>query len=110
MRTQCGCLSYFNKIFYSEATCVTEFMKLDEDAIQAQNNLFRNGRSLFLGSNRLGSLELLRDVEFEVGIVPYPKFGPNQKEYVSSSHDTTEIGVIPVTCQNFGECAARFLR
>lgn len=99
-------LELLNKIFYSEATCVTEFMKLDEDAIQTQNNLFRNGRSLFLGSNRLGSLELLRDVEFEVGIVPYPKFDPNQKEYVSSSHDTTEIGVIPVTCQNFENVCA----
>ena len=46
-------LELLNKIFYSEATCVTEFMKLDEDAIQAQNNLFRNGRSLFVGYNRL---------------------------------------------------------
>ena len=100
-------LELLNQVFYGDGSCVTELMGLDgNDALSAQNNMFRGGRALFLGYNRLGSMEELRDVEFEVGILPYPKFDENQEKYVSSSHDTTEIGVIPVTCQNFENVCA----
>ena len=100
-------LEMLNKIFYSDGTCITNRMGFDDTtAQQPQNNMFRDGRALFLGYNRLGSMEELRDVEFELGILPYPKFDKNQKDYVSSSHDTTEIGVIPVTCQNFENVCA----
>ena len=100
-------LEMLNKIFYGDGSCVTEIMGASGDeALKTQNNMFRGGRALFLGYNRLGSMEELRDVEFEIGILPYPKFDENQAEYVSSSHDTTEIGVIPVTCQNFENVCA----
>ena len=100
-------LELLNQVFYGDGSCVTELVGLSgNDALSAQNNMFRGGRALFLGYNRLGSMEELRDVEFEVGILPYPKFDENQEKYVSSSHDTTEIGVIPVTCQNFENVCA----
>ena len=99
-------LELLNKVFYGDGSCVTELMGDSDMALQNQNNMFRGGRALFVGYNRLGSLEELRDVEFEVGILPYPKFDESQADYISSSHDTTEIGVIPATCQNFENVCA----
>ncbi len=60
---------------------------------------FTEGRSLFIGYQRLGSLEnaTIREMEDGLGVVPYPKLNESQKNYVTSTHDTAEIGVIPVT-------------
>lgn len=62
-------------------------------------NMFTEGRSLFIGYQRLGSLEnaTIREMEDGLGVVPYPKLDENQKNYVTSTRDTAEIGVIPVT-------------
>ena len=67
----------------------------EEDAV----NLFTEGRSLFIGYQRLGSLEnaTIREMEDGLGVLPYPKLDENQQNYVTSAHDTAEIGVIPVT-------------
>ena len=91
-------LEVLNDIFYSPATgnAIDIFAdSVDQD--QDTNNLFKSGRALILGYNRLGSFDDLRDMKDEVGILPYPKFDENQENYISSSHDTTEIGVIPIT-------------
>ena len=50
-----------------------------------------------VGYNRLGDLANFREVEFPMGVIPYPKLDEEQTDYVSSLHDTTEIGVIPMT-------------
>ncbi len=59
--------------------------------------LFSDQKTLFMGYNRLGDIEKLRDIEMTIGMIPYPKLDTDQKDYVSSMHDTTEIGAIPVT-------------
>ena len=93
-------LELLNRIFYSDGTCVTEGMG-STDTLADQMRMFKSGQSLFLGYNRLGSLESLRDMEYEIGVIPYPKLDEAQEDYVSSSHDTTEIGCIPVTCGRY---------
>lgn len=50
-----------------------------------------------MGYNRLGDLAELRDIEFEMGVLPYPKFDENQEGYITTLHDTSEIGAIPST-------------
>lgn len=60
-------------------------------------NIFRAGYSLFLGYQRLGSLEKFRDMDNDISLVPYPKLDENQKAYITSMHDTTEVGMIPIT-------------
>ena len=52
-----------------------------------------------IGYQRLGSLQnaTIREMEDGLRVVPYPKLDENQKNYVTSTHDTAEIGVIPVT-------------
>ncbi|MBP3292483.1 MAG: hypothetical protein J6N32_01905 [Clostridia bacterium] len=60
--------------------------------------IFLEGRSLFLGYQRLASLEnaSFRDAEIDLAVLPYPKLDELQKNYVSSTHDTAELGFIPV--------------
>jgi len=81
-------------LFYSEGT----ISSISSWSAQGLIDFFANGNVAFVGYQRLGSLEKMRDITFEIGIVPYPKYDENQKNYVTSSHDTTEIGAIPMTC------------
>ena len=100
-------LEVLNDIFYSKGTGnAIDIYKDSTNQDGDTTNLFKSGRSLILGYNRLGSFDDLRDMEDEVGILPYPKFDENQKDYVSSSHDTTEIGVIPITNSKFDTTCA----
>ncbi|MGN1345484.1 MAG: hypothetical protein ACI4V1_01755 [Eubacteriales bacterium] len=61
--------------------------------------IFLEGRSLFLGYQRLGSLEnaSFRDAELGLAVLPYPMLDELQEHYVSSTHDTAELGFIPVS-------------
>ncbi len=60
---------------------------------------FTSGRSMFVGYQRLGSLEnaAVREMEAGLGVVPYPKLSDDQEWYITSTHDTCEIGLIPLT-------------
>ena len=60
---------------------------------------FSSGNMLIIGYQQLGSLEsdALRASEHEIGIIPYPKLDSLQENYVTSAHDTSEIGLLPVT-------------
>jgi len=60
---------------------------------------FTSGRSMFVGYQRLGSLEnaTVREMEDGLGVVPYPKLSDQQDWYITSTHDTCEIGLIPMT-------------
>lgn len=86
-------LEKLNEIFYSEATQTAPKDPSTEGLI----TLFGAEQTLFLGYQRLGYLEKMRDITFDIGVVPYPKLDDTQSYYITSSHDTTEIGTIPVT-------------
>lgn len=62
-------------------------------------NQFTAGNVLIIGYQQLGSLEsdAIRASEHEIGIIPYPKLDETQENYITSAHDTSEIGMIPVT-------------
>ena len=62
---------------------------------------FQNRRGLMIGLQRLCTLQDLRNMNDEFAILPYPKLNLKQGEYITSAHDTTEIGAIPVTTPNF---------
>jgi hypothetical protein len=62
---------------------------------------FQSRKSLMVGYQRLATLEDLRNMEDEISILPYPKLNAEQQKYVTSAHDTTEIGAIPTTTNNF---------
>ena len=60
---------------------------------------FVAGRVLFLTYQRLGSLEsnVFSSSELNMAILPYPKLDDLQPDYISTIHDTTEVGYIPST-------------
>ncbi len=60
---------------------------------------FVEGKVLFLTYQRLGSLEsnVFSSSELNMAILPYPKLDDLQEDYISTIHDTTEVGYIPST-------------
>lgn len=60
---------------------------------------FAANQVLFLGYQRLGSLEnnVLKGMESDFAILPYPMLMESDKKYTTSTHDTTEVGAIMTT-------------
>ena len=83
-----------NSILNNNATAIAISGEVEMDAIQ----MFTEGRTLFIGYMRLGSLETsnFRDAEMGIAVLPYPLLDELQNNYVSSTHDTAELGFIPV--------------
>lgn len=80
-----------NDIYYSNGSYTT----YDSTKII---NAFASGRALFIGYQRLGTLENadMREMQENAkGILPYPMLKKEDHKYTTSSHDTTEVGVIP---------------
>lgn len=59
-------------------------------------NAFVEGQCLIVGYQRLGSLEnaILRGMEGDVCVLPYPMLFASDRKYTTSTHDTTEVGAI----------------
>ena len=59
-------------------------------------NLFGASQALIVCYQRLNDLSKMRDFDFDIGVIPYPKLTEEDK-YYTSIHDTTEMGAIPIT-------------
>lgn len=92
-------LQKLNDIFYSTGSFVHTDVQVNTDA-------FMSGKALFGGYQRVASLEVFRDMKTEIGILPYPKFDESQEKYITSSHDTANVGVIPMTCSKLETVSA----
>lgn len=57
--------------------------------------MFSNGQTLFHGSSTKG-IANFRGLEFDIGILPYPKFNEEQEKYYALTSGTG-VSVIPVT-------------
>ena len=86
-------LEKLNELFYADGSLTT----LADYSDAGLRIVFGAGQSLIIGYNRLGDLAKMRDIEFTIGILPYPKLDEDQQNYVSSLHDTSEVGAIPMT-------------
>jgi len=87
-------LEALNALWYSPGTL--NKIKNSGDMNLGLRDLFADGKTVVVGYQRLGDLAKMRDIEFGIGIIPYPKLFVTD-EYITSTHDTTEIGAIPVT-------------
>ncbi len=86
-------LEQLNKMYWGTGT----LNNITDYTAAGLRQVFANGQTLIVGYNRLGDLENFRDIEFGVGILPYPKLDETQENYVTSLHDTTEAGAIMAT-------------
>ena len=85
--------SAMSTLFNNESTSVAQ--TTDNDLLTA----FTQGECLILGYQRLGSLEntILREMEGDTAVLPYPMLHASDKKYTTSAHDTTEMGAILAT-------------
>ncbi len=71
--------------------------------VSATNTLknFINGLALVSDGVSLGGLEntLVRDMEDDMGVIPYPLLYSGD-DYITSTGDVTEVGVIPITSRD----------
>ena len=86
-------LEQLNKMYWNNGT-LTSIADFTDAGLR---QVFANGQTVIMGYNRIGDLENLRDIEFGVGIIPYPKLDETQENYVTSLHDSTEVGAILTT-------------
>ncbi len=92
-------LERLNDIFWNTASH-------DYAEIGKNTEAFISGKVLFGGYQRVSSLEVFRDMTAEIGVVPYPKMDAAQEHYVTSSHDTANVGAIPMTCDQMDMMSA----
>lgn len=89
-------LEALNKLYWNQGTLTS--IKDSADMAKGLRDLFGAELTVIVGYNRLGDLKKMRDITaFEIGVIPYPKLLETDK-YNTSIHDTTEMGVIPITC------------
>ncbi len=60
--------------------------------------MFKNGRALIM-ADMLGNAAMMRDSDVEFGIIPYPKYTEEQKDYHTTSWDAYTLFCIPVTSE-----------
>ena len=83
-------LEQLNKMYWNNGT-LTSIADFTDAGLR---QVFANGQTVIMGYNRIGDLEKLRDIEFGVGMIPYPKLDEDQENYITSLHNTTEVGAI----------------
>ena len=88
-------LEKLNELYWAQSTL--QDIKTGDRSDEGLLAMFTSQQTTFLGYLRLCDLERMRDIEFQVGLACYPKLDENQENYVSSLHDTSEVGAIVVT-------------
>ena len=85
-----------NNLFYNVEGCFAP--TTDECTLSNMNTLFASGTILFM-VHKMESVEkdTLRNMQDEYGILPYPKYDENQKEYYSCASDAPTSFAIPTT-------------
>lgn len=107
-------LPYWNGIteeFTAKYTKICDTIFADKDRICRDNtsginslpdslhSMFHDGRCLFF-VEPLGSLKKHRDAEFEVGVLPIPKYDEQQKEHISYIYHGAAALALPATSVN----------
>ena len=85
--------SAMSTLFNNESASVG--LTIDSELLTA----FTQDECLIVGYQRLGSLEnsILRQMEGDAAVLPYPMLHASDKKYTTSAHDTTEMGAILAT-------------
>lgn len=96
-RTQ-NLLDKLLKLHYTDSTYI------GNDALAEPTNtqepiIFTSDRALFM-SGYLGNSSMLRNMETDFGIIPYPKYDKNQEEYRTTSHNSVSMMCFPVTVKD----------
>lgn len=67
--------------------------------------LFKENKALFMWQT-LSSAQILRNMEMDFGILPYPKYDAMQEDYYTQALETHTVLTIPVSAINVSQSAA----
>ena len=81
---------------YKQSTTYKSFEALDEPGQFSEPTMFIENRALIVTAF-LGAAEMLRDMDTDFGIIPYPKYDENQTEYRTTAHNSTSMICFPKT-------------
>ena len=87
------------------SAAITTLFNNESSSIGLTNGLlepFVEDQMLVMGGLSLGALEseLLRQMEGDAAVLPYPMLFASDKKYITSVHDTTEMGAILTTASD----------
>lgn len=97
---QIKAVELINRIFWNEGS----YVHLQEKNITY--DMFKGRQALLLGNSTLGITYVLREMEDEYAVLPYPKLDELQENYRTVVHDCASIGVIPLNCARTKETGA----
>ena len=84
---------------------ITASADRDGFTIEQLQNIFEEGRGLFLGEV-MQLVFRLREMEIDFGLIPFPKYESSQKNYGHFVHQTTCLLSIPVSCKDYEKIGA----
>lgn len=84
------------KWFIENNSPLTLYEGNDDYSVEVSHVAFKSDRVYILGTN-LKNIRVLRDMESDFGIIPYPKFDDNQKNYISIIDGAVPLTVLPKT-------------
>lgn len=98
-------LSRLSNLFWNNIGLTTKYDDNQMYNSTVVSDLFSANQMLFMPL-WLKTCENLREMESVYGIIPYPKFDENQKEYLSLVHNCASVFCIPVTSRNADDICA----
>ena len=89
---------FFDMLNYNGAACISG---LDTPPYNNPESidLFRENRALFVATSMISSIAY-RDMEAEIGILPFPKYDETTLRYYTPSEAGTNLFIVPITAQN----------
>ena len=85
-------------LHYTESTYKNN-KALEEPKNEAEPVIFTSDRALFM-SGYLYNAQLMRNMDTDFGIIPYPKLDETQAEYSTTSHNSLSMCCFPVTIKD----------
>ncbi len=86
--------------FLCQSECV--YLTTEEGSyvgdVRDASKVFSEGRALFL-ADILGNAAMMRDVDFDFGIIPYPKYTEEQEAYHTTAWDAYNLFSVPRTAE-----------
>ncbi len=98
-------LSRLSNLFWNNIGLTTKYDDNQMYNSTVVSDLFSSNQMLFMPL-WLKTCENLREMESVYGIIPYPKFDENQKEYLSLVHNCASVFCIPITSRNSDDICA----
>ncbi|MHB1152157.1 MAG: hypothetical protein ACYC00_07575 [Eubacteriales bacterium] len=82
--------------FIDNNSPLTKYSGNDDYSVEESHVAFKDDRVLILGTN-LKNIRVLRDMESDFGIIPYPKFDQSQENYISIIDGAVPLTIMPIT-------------